>query len=49
VGLLAALSGLAPAGARVEPRQLVAGFRIEAIPRGPAVLAPADVEALAGR
>ena len=36
VGLLAAASGLAPAGARVMPADLVAGFRLEAVRRGPA-------------
>ena len=36
VGLLAAASGLAPPGARVMPADLVAGFRLEAVPRGPA-------------
>jgi glutamyl-tRNA synthetase len=47
VGLLAALSGLADTGARVEPAALVAGFRLERIPRGPARLEPGAVEALA--
>jgi glutamyl-tRNA synthetase len=36
VGLLAAGSGLAPPGARVMPADLVAGFRLEAVPREPA-------------
>ena len=36
VGLLAAASGLAPPGARVMPADLVAGFRLEAVPREPA-------------
>ena len=44
VGLLAALSGLAPAGARRRPRDLVAGFRLDAIPRFPARLEPAMME-----
>ena len=47
VGLLAALSGLAGPGARVEPAALVDGFRLERIPRGPARLEPGAVEALA--
>ena len=36
VGLLAAASGLAPPGARAMPADLVAGFRLEVVPRGPA-------------
>jgi len=36
VGLLAAASGLARPGARVVPADLVAGFRLEAVPREPA-------------
>jgi glutamyl-tRNA synthetase len=47
VGLLASLSGLAPAGARCAPAELVAGFRLRALARAPAVLAARDVEALA--
>jgi glutamyl-tRNA synthetase len=35
VGLLAAVSGLAPPGARVRPSELVRGFRLDDIPRGP--------------
>jgi glutamyl-tRNA synthetase len=46
VGLLAALSGLAEPGARVEPAALVGGFRLERIRRGPARLEPRAVEAL---
>jgi glutamyl-tRNA synthetase len=38
IGLLAALSGLAPPGGRADPRGLVAGFRIEGVPKQPAVL-----------
>ncbi len=38
VGLLAHLSGLAPAGARLQPRDLVAGFALDRVPRRPAVL-----------
>ncbi len=38
VGVLAALSGLAPPGARVEPRRLVDAFALRRIPREPAVL-----------
>jgi glutamyl-tRNA synthetase len=37
-GLLAALSGLAAPGARVHPRELVDGFRLERVPRERAVL-----------
>jgi glutamyl-tRNA synthetase len=47
VGLLAELSGLAPAGARCTPRELAAAFRLAALAREPAVLAAASVEALA--
>ncbi len=47
VGLLAELSGLAARGARCAPRDLVAGFRLAALPRGPAVLAPGRAAALA--
>lgn len=36
VGTLAALSGLAPPGARVWPADLVAGFRLDAVTRGAA-------------
>jgi glutamyl-tRNA synthetase len=49
VGLLAALSGLAPAGTRCAPRDLVGGFRLSRVPRAPAVLGAARVEALAAR
>jgi glutamyl-tRNA synthetase len=35
VGMLAAISGLAPPGARVRPAELVRGFRLDAVPRGP--------------
>jgi glutamyl-tRNA synthetase len=38
VGLLAHLSGLAPAGARLQPRDLVAAFALDRVPRRPAVL-----------
>jgi glutamyl-tRNA synthetase len=48
-GLLASLSGLAPEGARLEPRELVAGFALERIAREPARLATADVERLIAR
>jgi glutamyl-tRNA synthetase len=37
-GRLAALSGLAPPGARLRPAELVGSFRLEAIPRVPARL-----------
>jgi glutamyl-tRNA synthetase len=46
VGLLASLSGLGPAGARLEPAELVTGFRLDRIPRAPAVLGGAVLEAL---
>jgi glutamyl-tRNA synthetase len=46
-GLLASLSGLAPAGARVAPRELVRGFDLARIPRAPAVLPAEAVAALA--
>jgi glutamyl-tRNA synthetase len=36
VGLLAAASGLLPPGGRATPVELVAGFRLEAVPREPA-------------
>jgi glutamyl-tRNA synthetase len=47
VGLLASLSALAPDGARRAPAELVAGFDLARLPRGPAVLSPARVDALA--
>jgi glutamyl-tRNA synthetase len=37
-GRLAALCGLAPAGARLSPAELVAGFDLARVPREPAVL-----------
>ncbi len=46
VGLLAEISGLAPRGARVEPRDLVEGFEIARVPREPVVLAAHRVAAL---
>jgi len=46
VGLLAALSGLATVGSRLDPRELLPGFRLGAIPRCPAVLEVRAVEAL---
>jgi glutamyl-tRNA synthetase len=49
VGLLAELSGLAPAGARRWPADLVAGFALAALPRTAAVLAAARVAALPPR
>jgi glutamyl-tRNA synthetase len=49
VGLLAALSGLGPAGGRALPADLVAGFRLDLVPRAPAILAPAAVDALLPR
>jgi glutamyl-tRNA synthetase len=39
-GLLAALSGLAGKGARLHPRELVAPFALERVPRSPAPLGP---------
>jgi glutamyl-tRNA synthetase len=45
-GLLAELSGLAPPGARLFPRDLVDGFALGRIPRAAAVLPPGRVEAL---
>ena len=38
VGLLAWWSGLAPFGAELRPADLVAGFDLRRVPRGPAVL-----------
>ena len=38
VGMLAAISGLAPPDARVRPAELIPGFRLGAVPRGPARL-----------
>ena len=38
VGLLASASGLAPPGARVMPADLVAGFRLDRVPREPACI-----------
>jgi glutamyl-tRNA synthetase len=49
VGLLAELSGLAPAGARVSPRELVADFSLARIPRAPAVLGAGRLDGLGGR
>jgi glutamyl-tRNA synthetase len=48
VGLLAALSGLCAPGTRCTPRELVAGFRLDRIPRTPALLRGGEVAALAG-
>ena len=48
VGLVAALSGLVERGARVWPRELVAGFSMERVPRGAAVVGRQEVEALLG-
>jgi glutamyl-tRNA synthetase len=48
VGLLAALSGLCAPGARVGPRDLVSGFSLARIARGPACLLGAEVEKLLG-
>ena len=49
VGLLAAISGLAPAGSRLLPGELVAGFRLGTVSREPARLDPGAVAALAAR
>jgi glutamyl-tRNA synthetase len=49
VGLLAELSALAPAGARCAPGDLVAGFRLERIPRAPAVLPSLSPRITGGR
>jgi len=49
VGLLAALSGLAPAGASRRPADLVPGFELARVPRAPAPLAAAAVAALVSR
>jgi glutamyl-tRNA synthetase len=38
VGMLAATAGLRPPGTRATPRDLVAGFRIDAVLRAPARL-----------
>jgi glutamyl-tRNA synthetase len=48
VGLLASLSGLCARGARRTPRDLVAGFRLDRIPRTPTLLRGGEVEALLG-
>ncbi len=45
-GLLAEISGLAPPGARLDPRELVAGFEIGRVSREPVVLAADRVAAL---
>ncbi len=46
VGLLAALSGLAPRGARLSPSALVDGFELSRLERAPAVVTRADLESL---
>ncbi|MBI5067954.1 MAG: tRNA glutamyl-Q(34) synthetase GluQRS [Deltaproteobacteria bacterium] len=46
VGLLAALSGLAPEGVDRSPAELLPGFRLDRLPRAPAVLRPGAVERL---
>jgi glutamyl-tRNA synthetase len=46
VALLAELSGLG-GGPRAEPRELVSGFRLDGLPRAPATLRAARVDALA--
>jgi glutamyl-tRNA synthetase len=45
-GLLAALSGLEPAGGRAHPRDLVEGFALSRLARAPAALTPEMLEAL---
>jgi glutamyl-tRNA synthetase len=47
VGLLAALCGLAPEGAHTSPRELVEGFDLARLRRGPAVLGMERVKRLA--
>jgi glutamyl-tRNA synthetase len=49
VGLLAAMTGLAPPGAEVSARELVASFTLGEIPRAPAVLDAAVLAGLDGR
>ncbi len=46
VGLLAALSGLAPPGARLHPRDLVKDFSLSRVTPDTARLSPRDVTAL---
>jgi glutamyl-tRNA synthetase len=46
-GLLAELSGLAPAGASLSPKELVAGFALARVARDPATISPRRLEALA--
>ena len=46
VGLLAELSGLAPTGARLSPRDLVPGFDLSGVPCEPVVLSRSRAEAL---
>ncbi len=46
VGLLAALSGLLPEGARARPADLLAGFSLARLPRAPAVLTASRLAAL---
>ena len=48
VGLLAALSGIAPAGERLHPRDLVSGFRLDRLSRKPARLDPEALARLLG-
>ena len=48
VGLLAELSGLAGPGERCRPAELVQGFSLSRVPRGPVTLAAARVAALLG-
>jgi glutamyl-tRNA synthetase len=45
-GLLASISGLAPAGTKLHPRDLVEGFRLEHVARSPARLEPEAAELL---
>jgi glutamyl-tRNA synthetase len=46
VGLLAALSGLCPPGTRCAPRDLTGGFRLDRVPKTPALLRAGEVDAL---
>jgi glutamyl-tRNA synthetase len=47
VGLLAALSGVAPRGTRATPAALVASFALDCVARAPAVLAAEELDAIA--
>jgi len=49
VGWLASISGLAPEGASLAARELVGGFRLEKVPRGPVAISDRTVERLLDR